>query len=77
MPKELSAQTIVAEVLSQWPETIPIFLDRHMNCVGCSMSRFETVRDAAVNHHMDMDTLLAALRHPVNEKPAGKIDQNR
>jgi hybrid cluster-associated redox disulfide protein len=36
----------VAEVLRQWPETIPVFIKYHLGCVGCSMADFDTLVDA-------------------------------
>ncbi len=42
-----SPQTSIADLISTWPQVIPVFLHRRMNCVGCSMSGFETLEDAA------------------------------
>ncbi len=35
----------VAELLQRWPQMIPVFLRRHMACVGCTMAPFETLAD--------------------------------
>jgi hybrid cluster-associated redox disulfide protein len=43
----LSPNLIVADLLKTWPETIPVFIKYRMACVGCSMSPFETLKDAA------------------------------
>ena len=46
-PEMLSHSLIVADLLKKWPETIPVFIKYRMACVGCAMSSFETLKDAA------------------------------
>lgn len=41
-----SRQMTISEILEQWPETIPVFLDHKMACVGCAMADFMTLEDA-------------------------------
>ncbi|MBT3602473.1 MAG: DUF1858 domain-containing protein [Candidatus Latescibacteria bacterium] len=33
--------------MDRWPETIVVFLNKKMGCVGCSMAPFETLSEAA------------------------------
>lgn len=54
----LSSKTSVAELLSRWPQAIPIFLKRNMSCPGCSMSVFETLEDASRIYHVDLSQML-------------------
>lgn len=44
---QLDLKTSVAELIKDRPEVIPVFLRHRMACVGCSMSMFETLGDAA------------------------------
>lgn len=53
----------VAGVMAAWPQTIRVFLDRRMACVGCTMAGFDTVVDAAASHGLPLEDFLAALRH--------------
>ena len=53
---------LVDDVMRRWPETIRVFLDYRMHCVGCPVSRFHTVADACREHCVDMDDFLADLR---------------
>jgi hybrid cluster-associated redox disulfide protein len=48
-----SPQSTVAELLESYPQAIPIFLKHGMSCVGCSMSAFETLEDAARIYRVD------------------------
>ena len=43
---QLSIGQSVLDIMIRWPQTIPVFLDHHMNCVGCSMAAFEVLEDA-------------------------------
>jgi hybrid cluster-associated redox disulfide protein len=61
-PANLFHQTTVSELLDQHPECIPWFMDQHMLCVGCQMSRFDTLDDVAQNYGWPVDGLLAELR---------------
>ncbi len=43
---QITASQLVQDIMIRWPQTIPVFLDHHMNCVGCSMAAFEVLEDA-------------------------------
>lgn len=55
------AELSLVEIMSRWPPTIRLFLDRRMHCVGCPIAPFHTVVDAAVEHGLSYDVLLAEL----------------
>ena len=42
----------LAEIMSRWPSTIRVFLDRRMHCVGCPIAPFHTLIDAAEEHSL-------------------------
>ena len=49
----------VAEIMSTWPSTIRIFLDRRMHCVGCPIAPFHTLTDAAEEHGLLLTRLVS------------------
>ncbi len=51
----------VAEVLSRWPQTIPVFLQHRLNCVGCAMAPFENLADVAEAYGLDVISLIQEL----------------
>jgi hybrid cluster-associated redox disulfide protein len=55
------ADQTVAEVLATWPQTIRVFLEHKMGCVGCTMSGFDTVSDAVASYGGTLDTFLTQL----------------
>lgn len=57
----IAPDTLVDDVMRQWPATIRTFLDFQMHCVGCPIACFHTVDDACREHHVDMERFLQAL----------------
>jgi len=57
---------LVSELLSEWPQTIPVFLRHKMACVGCSMSGFETLSSAAQVYGISPDIFLDELNRVID-----------
>ena len=57
----------VDDVMRGAPETIRVFLEFRMGCVGCPIACFHTVDDACREHGVDRDAFLQALRSVVTE----------
>ena len=53
---------LVDDVMRGAPETIRVFLEFRMGCVGCPIACFHTVDDACREHGVDRDAFLDALR---------------
>jgi hybrid cluster-associated redox disulfide protein len=51
----------VAQVIETWPATAVVFLDHEMACVGCAMSPFDTLAEAAGAYGCDLAALLEEL----------------
>ena len=47
---KISPDLPMAKILSNWPETIPVFLENGMHCVGCPMSQMETLEEGCMAH---------------------------
>ena len=52
---------LVEEVMSRSPQTIRVFLEFRMRCVGCPIACFHSVDDAAREHGVDREAFLKAL----------------
>ena len=63
MEKRNIGDLTIRELLTRWPEMTRVFLDLRMSCVGCPISKFETVRDAARNYGRDPEIFLKLLEH--------------
>jgi hybrid cluster-associated redox disulfide protein len=58
MTIEITPKTTVSDLLEAYPEAAPLFISRKMACVGCSMSRFETLSDATQIYRVDLNSLM-------------------
>ena len=68
---KVTPDLIVADVLRKWPQTIPVFLDHNLGCVGCAMASFDTLRDIARIYNLRVDRFLEELEKAVqNDSPA-------
>lgn len=55
-------ETPLDELMTVWPQTIPVFVRHRMLCVGCLVSPFHTVADACAEYRLDEQEFLAELR---------------
>lgn len=51
----------LSEMMSRWPQTVPVFLRHKMLCVGCFIGPFHTIVDACAAYHLDQDAFMAEL----------------
>lgn len=61
MADKPSSEMTVAQVLEQWPETVPVFQQLKTDCVGCAMAPFDSIQDVAMIYKIDLPELMAAL----------------
>lgn len=59
-PQEL-LQQLVSDVLGTSGGRARVFVERGLPCVGCPMTRFETLAEVAAACHVDAASLAAAL----------------
>ena len=52
------AQTLVKDLLESYPQVATVFLRHGMSCVGCDMSKFETLADAASTYGLSLPEFL-------------------
>lgn len=60
----------IGEIMGRWPSTIRLVIEHHMHCVGCPISPFHTLVDAAKEHGLPVDTLVAEVAAVVAEDEA-------
>ena len=60
--QSVQADSVVDDVMRTWPSTIRVFLDFHMNCVGCAIGPYHTIRDSCEAHDIEMEAFLVALQ---------------
>ena len=60
---KITADMTIYEVLQLVPDIGPVFFEFGMHCLGCPISRGETVEQAAQAHGIDLDEMLLALNN--------------
>ena len=60
--ESISGTSVVDDVVTRFPSTARVFVDRRMHCVGCEVSRFETLAGAARIYQQPIESLLGDLR---------------
>jgi len=64
----ITSEMSIADVVSRFPQTIPVFSRHGVVCAGCSAADQDTVAQAARAHGVDgvvlLDELNACLRRP-------------
>lgn len=63
---------IVADLMSRWPQTVPVFLNRRMSCPGCLMAPFMKVSEAASEYGIATDELARELLRAIESVTGGE-----
>ena len=58
---QVDKDDIISEVLMNAPETMPLFQQIGMHCMGCALSTGETVEEACEVHGVDPDEFIEQL----------------
>ena len=58
----------VGAIMSRWPATIGVFIARRMHCIGCPVSMFNKLEDAAAEHGLELEELLQAVEAAVDDE---------
>jgi hybrid cluster-associated redox disulfide protein len=63
---QIKPNSLVQQVVEQYPETIPVFARHGLQCVGCYISPFHTITDTAREYALSLEPLLADLNRAVS-----------
>ena len=59
----VTGETLIGEIVTQYPEAVEVLLSIGMHCLGCPASRAESLADACAVHGTNADELV----HQLNE----------
>ena len=51
----------IGDVVRSHPETVAIFMQHGLHCIGCAVAAFESIEEGAVAHGIDIDALIKDL----------------
>lgn len=58
MEGRLTPNTNLCRLLKDHPELIPLFIKKRLACVGCEMSKFETLGDLSHNYNLNLEDFI-------------------
>lgn len=61
----ITADMPIGNVVQKHPQTINVFLGHGMGCLGCAVAHFENIRQGALAHGINVDTLIKDLNQAV------------
>lgn len=64
---QVTKETIIAEIMQNAPQTMPLFQQIGMHCMGCAMSSGENVEQACQVHGVDADQFVDRLNLFIKE----------
>lgn len=64
----ISPATNLRVLFNLWPAVMPVFMRHKMSCLGCLMSSFDTLGDAAVNYQLEWTSFLVELQSAISEE---------
>ena len=64
----ISKEMGIIEVVQKYPQTVEVFRNHGMGCLGCAAARFENIAQGAMAHGIDVDALIKDLNTLV-QKP--------
>ncbi len=67
---KVTKETVIGEVLDFDMETAQFFFEIGMHCLGCPMSRGESIADACAVHGTDADELVKKINAFLDSKQA-------
>ena len=62
----------IGALMTQWPDTITVFMRHKMLCIGCLVNPFHTVIDACAEYGLDVDAFYAELAASI--KPSRRTE---
>jgi hybrid cluster-associated redox disulfide protein len=58
----------IEKVVTEYPETMMVFMKHGLHCVGCHVSAFETIEEGAMAHGINVDALVADLNKVISSR---------
>ena len=59
--KAITKDMSILEVVQKYPDTVDVFVNAGMGCLGCAAAHFENIEQGAMAHGIDVDQLVKDL----------------
>jgi hybrid cluster-associated redox disulfide protein len=77
MPVDITADMVIHDVVSTYPETVKVFQGHGLPCTACQIGARESVAGGARTHGLPIEPLLADLNRAANGEPVKGIKPER
>ena len=68
---KITKEMSIIDIVQQYPETLEVFGQFGMGCIGCAAARFENLEAGAKVHGIDVEEMVKTL-NDVAEKSSGQ-----
>ncbi len=58
----------IEKVVTEYPESMMVFMRHGLHCVGCHVSAFESIEEGAMAHGINVDALVSDLNKVVSAR---------
>ena len=65
MATAITKDMSIMEVVQKYPDTVDVFINAGMGCLGCAAAHFENIEQGAMAHGIDVDALMKCLNEAV------------
>lgn len=62
----------IMDVVNKYPQSIKVFFEHGLFCIGCNVAYRETVEQGAAAHGIDVDELMTKLNQALPEEAVKK-----
>lgn len=69
----LDANCTIAQVLSAYPQAVPVFFQLKTDCVGCVLSHLCTLTDVAKAYDLDIEHLTRLLQQTISQNQRNEL----
>ena len=59
---DLSRESMISDILEDFPESMPKFQELGMHCLGCALATAESLEQACAAHGVDPDEFVVELK---------------
>ena len=70
MENKVSGQTLIGEIVRNYPETVEVLLGIGMHCLGCPASQMESLEEACMVHGIPVETVVEKINQRITGQTA-------
>ena len=71
-PFKITGDMVIADVINAFPQTIEVFLELGIHCVGCYVANFESIEEGVSRHGQDPETVVNLLNKAIKTQNVRK-----